>query len=101
MVWDLRGALLKKEERESARLMDFAFRLRARSFALLAERLGEEPEALARATIRQDDEGLLADLAERHPDEAVDLPALFKACHNEARRSLIAELGDPAPYRLL
>ena len=46
MVFDLRGALLKKEEAESARLMDFEFRLRARTMRLLAARIGLLPADL-------------------------------------------------------
>ena len=46
MAWDLRGALLKKEERETARLMDFEFRLRARTMRILAARLNIPAETL-------------------------------------------------------
>ncbi|WP_241212717.1 hypothetical protein [Sphingomonas sp. ABOLG] len=36
MAFDLRAALLKKAEVETARLVDFEFRLRARTMRLLA-----------------------------------------------------------------
>jgi hypothetical protein len=101
MVWDLRGALLKKEERESARLMDFAFRLRARTWRLIAEALDDDAEQAARLTAKHDDEGLLALLAQRHPHRAADLTTLYRDCEAAARRQLIAERGDPSPYRLL
>jgi hypothetical protein len=101
MVWDLRGALLKKEERESARLMDFAFRLRARTWRLIAEALDDDAEQAARLTAKHDDEGLFALLAQRHPHRAADLTTLYRDCEAAARKQLIAERGDPSPYRLL
>ncbi len=39
MVFDLRGALLKRQGNETARLHDFKFRQRARAMKLLAGRL--------------------------------------------------------------
>lgn len=99
MVWDLRGALLKKEERESARLMDFAFRHRARTFRLLAERLGEDADELVRMTARLSDEALLEQLRARHP--AADVGKHYAECSAAARAALIEEVGDPTPYRLL
>jgi hypothetical protein len=101
MVWDLRGALLKKEERESARLMDFEFRLRARTWRLVAEALGDDANEVARLTAQLDDDGIAAQLATHHPDQAAELPALIQRCAAEARQALIAEIGDPSPYRLL
>ena len=101
MVWDLRGALLKKEERESARLMDFAFRLRARTWRLVAEALGADPDEVARLTAQLDDEGLTAHLANQRPDRGAELPELVRACERRARPALISEIGDPSPYRLL
>jgi acyl-CoA reductase-like NAD-dependent aldehyde dehydrogenase len=99
MAWDLRGALLKKEERESARLMDFAFRHRARTFRLLAERLDEDADALVRMTARSSDQALLEQLCERHP--AADIGRQYAECSTAARAALIEEVGDPTPHRLL
>jgi hypothetical protein len=96
MVWDLRGALLKKQEVETARLAEFDFRLRARTMRLLAARVGGEPEALVRAIAEQSDEAIVAGLAM----EAPDAPRLYDECRSEARRQLIEELGDPSPHRL-
>lgn len=92
-MFDLRGALLKKGEVESARLDDFAFRLRARAMRLLASRLGLEQDALVRRIAAEPDTAILASL----PAEAA---ALHARCVAEARAALIAERGDPAPHRL-
>jgi hypothetical protein len=96
MVFDLRAALLKKEEVESARLMDFEFRLRARTMRLLAARLGMEEAALLRQVALKDDVAILAELTPAHPDVTV----WFREAQHEARRELIAERGDPTPYKL-
>lgn len=100
MAWDLRRALLKKEEKESARLADFDYRLRARTMRLLAARLDAalDPAALAARTARSNDDDLLAELTEAYP--GVDMSAAFEACRSEARRQLIEEIGDPSPHRL-
>lgn len=101
MVWDLRGALLKKEEKESARLADFEFRHRARTFRLLARLIGE-PEHYAVALItRGPDNRVLEELALRHPEHREALSALYDQCRTEARQQLIRERGNPASYRLL
>lgn len=39
MVWDLGKAMRKKEEFESARLVDFEFRQRVRATRLIAQKL--------------------------------------------------------------
>ena len=92
MVFDLRGALLKKEEFESARLADFEFRLRARTMRLLADKLGRPPEELVAQIALKSDEAILA--------ETPSLAEHYDACRSEARRQLIGERGDPTPYKL-
>ncbi|MDF7775975.1 hypothetical protein P1X14_12020 [Sphingomonas sp. AOB5] len=92
MVFDLRGALLKKEEIESARLMDFEFRLRARTMKLLGERLSLD---LVGEIAKADDDAIVAGLRERFPDIA----ATYSEARDEARRQLIAERGDPTPHK--
>jgi len=92
MVFDLRGALLKKAEVESARLDDFEFRLRARTFRLLAKRAGVSPELLVAEIATDPDDAILA----RHPELADG----YAECRALARRQLIEERGDPTPYRL-
>jgi hypothetical protein len=94
MVFDLRGALLKKEEIESARLMDFEFRLRVRTLRLLAATIGADPDELARRVTLGDDAAVLQSL-----DGQIE-PSAFQACREEARRQLILERGDPTPHRL-
>lgn len=94
MVWDLRGALLKKQEVETARLADFDFRLRARTMRLLAGELGLDVDALVGRIVEADDEAILASLD--HPD-AYDGFARRRAI---AEEQLKRELGDPAPHRL-
>lgn len=92
MVFDLRGALLKKAEVESARLDDFEFHLRARTFGLLAGRHALDPEALVAEIATDSDEAILA----RHPE----LLGAYEECRALARRQLIDERGDPTPYKL-
>jgi hypothetical protein len=94
MVWDLRGALLKKQEVETARLADFDFRLRARTMRLLAGRLGFDVETLVGRIAEADDEAILASLD--HPDTYDG----FARCRAIAEEQLKRELGDPAPHRL-
>lgn len=93
MVFDLRGALLKKAEVESARLDDFEFRLRARTMHLLAPLLGVAPGELVGRIAVEPDEAILASL----PETAL---AWFDQARTEARRQLIEERGDPTPHRL-
>jgi hypothetical protein len=100
MVWDLRGALLKKQEVESARLAEFDFRLRVRTMRLLAPQLGVEEEELVSAIMRKPDALVLADLAERLGIEPADLQQRHDACGITARAQLVDELGDPTPHRL-
>ena len=96
MVFDLRGALLKKEEVESARLMDFEFRLRARTMRLLAARLGLLPGELVAEIAKGDDAAILAGLRPAPP--SVDAP--YAAADARARKQLVEERGDPTPYKL-
>lgn len=103
MVWDLRAALLRKGEVESARLDDFSFRERARAMRLLAGRIdpGLDPLELVMMIAVGEDETNLAKLLDLYPElEPVSLRALYGRCRAEARADLIAEIGDPTPHRL-
>lgn len=103
MVWDLRAALLKKGEFESARLIDFEFRERARTMRLLAPLVSPDldPRTLVGEIVEGDDRMILGRLLERYPHlEEATLLRDFAACRAQARRELVAERGDPTPYRL-
>ena len=99
MVFDLRRALLAKEERESTRLMDFEFRLRARTWRLLAARIDRDPDKLARLIAEGDDNMLIERLRAELPDQ--NIASLFAASQQQARRQLMDEIGNPAPHRLV
>ena len=100
MVWDLRAALLAKEEFETARLTDFEFREMVRAVRLVGEDLCV---AITPVLHELADHGLEAGLAlmAQSADRAPEtVQALYHAARSEARRQLIAERGDPTPHRL-
>lgn len=100
MVFDLGKAMRKKEEFESARLMDFAFRQRVRATRLLARELGiNEAKLVGEAAVRTE-EDFLAMLAGQTGEAEGELASRYAACEAEARRQLVAERGDPSPHRL-
>jgi hypothetical protein len=100
MVFDLGRAMRKKEEFESARLMDFGFRRRARATRALAAAYGMDPEALVREIALMDEAGLIALVAGRAGHDCASVQATYDRCVAEAHRSLVAERGDPTPHRL-
>jgi hypothetical protein len=100
MVWDLGQAMRKKEEFESSRLMDFEFRQRARAAKLLASAIGIESATIVRAVLTHDDARLVDLVATSAGRETIEIGAIFQRCMHEARTQLIAERGDPTPYRL-
>lgn len=100
MVWDLRGALLKKQEVETARLADFEFRQRVRGYRLLADELGLEALDLVHAAAERSDGAILPELADRSGRPLDQIRALHAESMTKARRQLLEELGDPAPHRL-
>lgn len=95
MAFDLQKALHKKGEQESARLDDFAFRLRVRTMRELAAAIGADPDALVRLAVELDDTALAAAL----PSAAT--PAQMAAARARAEQALLAERGDPSPHRLV
>jgi hypothetical protein len=99
MVWDLGKAMRKKEEFESARLMDFEFRQRARAIKLLARELRVD-EAQAIERIAEPDDTVMAWLAAESGMAVAEIGAAYARCLAQARRELIVERGDPTPYRL-
>ncbi len=100
MVWDLRRALLAKEEFESARLMDFDFRQKIRAMRLLAAEIGADENALAARAAEVPTETALAEVAEASGRDAAEIAALYSRCLIDAHRQLVGERGDPTPHRL-
>ena len=100
MVWDIGQAMRRKEEFESARLLDFAFRLRARTAGRFAAELGWDRTDLVARTVRQDQPALLEAVADRTGRPAAELERLWMRLEAQARVELIAEIGDPTPNRL-
>lgn len=100
MVWDLRRALLKKEEVESARLTDFEFREMVRAIRLLADALGIGATPLLHHLADRGLDAAIALAALQSGREADEVASLYPGLRAEARRQLVAELGDPAPHRL-
>lgn len=102
MAWDLRAALLKKGEFETARLVAFEFRERARTMRLLSAQLFPEraTDALVREIALADDDAILAKLIVDCGLDEGAVRAAYAACRAEARRQLIVEIGDPTPHRL-
>ena len=100
MVWDLGKAMRKKEEFESARLMDFEFRLRARTTRLLARELGLDEASLVREIAAHDEDGVIALIAGLTHRDPAAIGAGYQRLTAQARRELISERGDPTPYRL-
>lgn len=100
MAWDLGRAMRKKEEFETARLIDFAFRLHARTAALVARELGCDADALVAATVERDHDALIAVLAEERGADPAVLDTAWARLEVDARRMLVEERGDPTPHRL-
>ncbi|MGF7146517.1 hypothetical protein FHS96_000126 [Sphingomonas zeicaulis] len=100
MVWDLGGALLKKQENETARLADFEFRLRVRTMRLLAAELGRNADEMAARVALKSDAAIRDDLVAEDVTDAAALAGLWAACCARARAQLVAEHGDPSPHRL-
>jgi hypothetical protein len=100
MAFDLGKAMRKKEEFESARLMDFEFRQRARATRHLARVFGLDEGDLVSEIATHDEEALLRIVADRAEREMAEVAAEYSKCLALARKELIAERGDPKPYRL-
>lgn len=101
MAWDLRGALLKKEERESSRLADFEFKRRVRTLRLLARKFSLDEKSIVALIAKGNDEEALDAITSAHRIDRSTLKMTFTHCAEKARKQLIGELGSPEPYRLL
>ena len=100
MAWDLGKAMRKKEEFESARLLDFEFRQRARATRLLARSLGLDEAKLVSEIVERDEDRLLDWVARQCGRTNEQVSTEYRRCAAVARQELIAERGDPTPYRL-
>ncbi|WP_294301399.1 hypothetical protein [uncultured Sphingomonas sp.] len=100
MVFELGRAMRKKEEFESARLVDFEFRRRARPARILAHDLGLDDGTVAGIATMHDEDaipGLLATLAGQPVAEVV---AAYSKCLRQGHEQLLIERGDPTPHRM-
>ncbi len=113
MSLDLHRALVKKQENECARLDEFNFRRRARTFRLLVDALRERidpalvPAAsdLVAQVALTSDEAILDTVAAQvaAPDGPVTarlLRRLYDRVREQAHAQLVDELGDPTPHAL-
>jgi hypothetical protein len=100
MVWDLGKAMQKKEEFESARLMDFEFRLRVRATRLLARACGLDETVWAREVAARDAAGIVDTMATATARGRDELLAEYQRWSAVARQQIIDERGDPTPHRL-
>ncbi len=100
MVFDLGRAMRKKEEFESARLMDFEFRRHARASRLLAQSLGIEPAVAATLVATVSEDAIAQRFAELAGTSADEAEAAFRKFLTIAHTELVAERGDPTPHRL-
>lgn len=100
MVWDLGEAMRKKEAFESARLMDFEFRQRARATKLLAQFFGIDAAFLVDQIAIKNEKDVVGLVSETTGHENAEVASQYARCLAEAREQLIQERGDPTPYRL-
>jgi hypothetical protein len=100
MVFDLGLAMRKKEELESARLIDFEFMVRARAARLLARSVGLSETAAAGLVATIPEEEMPERIAELAATPVDVVRAEYQRCLAEARDQLVAQRGDPTPHRL-
>jgi len=100
MAFDLRGALIKKAEYETAKLLDFEFRLRARTARQVAGLLGIDPAIVIARIATHDHDAMIAALAADTGLPEADIQHRWWRQEAKLRPMLVAELGDPTPHRL-
>ncbi|MCP3733895.1 hypothetical protein M9979_03255 [Sphingomonas sp. RP10(2022)] len=100
MTFDLAAALHRKEEYETSRLVDFAFRVRARATRALAGELGLDMHVATALLVRHDEAGVCAALAAQTGRALDEVTASYRLHHAAAARALVVERGDPSPHRL-
>ncbi len=108
MAFDLGNVMARKQEHECARLDDFEFRRKARAIRLLADRIcaagasDVDPAAEASRLALESFERVADRLRHRSAAGFSDPQWRREVARalDEARRSLILQVGDPAPHRL-
>lgn len=90
----------KKEEFESARLMDFDFRQRARAIRLLAQTYKLDEGAVVRKVAILPKNGIIEFFLASTGRSLEEVSMEYTRCLSEARKHLIVERGDPTPNRL-
>jgi hypothetical protein len=100
MNFDLRSAIIKRSEWETARAADFDFRHRARTIGRVAAALGCDAEAWVPLVAELDDAALCSRLAEAAARTLADVTRLHARESAAVRSELVAELGDPTPTTL-
>jgi hypothetical protein len=68
---------------------------------LLARRFSLDEGSIVAWVAKGNDEAALSAIASAHQLDELMLQEAYALCAEEARRQLIRELGNPAPYRLL
>ena len=101
MVFDLGMAMRKKEEFETARLMDFEFRRRARATRLLAVSLGLEENVATSLVATTNEDSTCARLAELAGMPTGFIADEYRRCLAATHAHLVKERGDPTPHRLV
>lgn len=100
MVFDLGRAMRKKEEFESARLIDFDFRRRVRAAKLLAASLGLDEALVAELVATLPEADVLTQMADRAGIAESEVVNAYPAMLAKAHQQLVVERGDPTPSRL-
>lgn len=105
MNLDLHRVLARKQERECAKLDDFAFKARARTMGLFAEWLRSrghdvDPRSLATQIATATDDAILDHLIQQFDGDRHSWLRAFRRARANAERELAAEIGDPTPRRL-
>lgn len=100
MTWDLSKAMHLKAEFETARLLDFEFRQRARAVSLLATSCGLDPLSIVGEIAVHDDAGMIELICDRAGLSHAEVTHGYQSALAQARQQLVAERGDPAPHRM-
>lgn len=99
-MFDFGLAMQKKGEFETARLIDFEFRRRARTSKLLARSLGVSEEDAINLVASTDENDALVRFSEIASVSEEIAAAKYRRLSKIVHAQLVAELGDPSPHRL-